>query len=248
MYKTQYTYMQDSRTRSEVQPEMQEMITKISREHHEDAQKRRGPSQDRFPIPTWYMQQIWAMLSFLWVALRDARDVWETLPEEERFPPGGPRPAAVDEKPKVLVPASPGKGSGHRYFVKKLTKPVKTLVQKENEGVALRPGDELPIGFPTETTHCLADSVVEGVLNAVLGHICMWDAFGPLSGTKPSTFPVWNHAWWWMATFTTQSDGTREITGSRLTREKRQLVIQETLQAIREYEARAPLFFLFLYF
>ena len=221
------------------------MITKISREH-EDAQKRsKGPSPiDLFPMPTWYMQQIWAMLSFLWVALRDARDVWETLHEEERFPPGGRWTG--NGKPKVLVLASPGSASGHRYFVQKLTKPVKTLVQKENERVALRPTDKLPIGFQTETTHCPADSVMEGVLNAVLDHICMWDAIGPLSGTKSSnrgwnqqTSPVWNHTWWWMATLTTQSDGTREVTGSRLTRESKQRVIRDTLQALGAYHAEA---------
>ena len=83
---------------------------------------------------------------------------------------------------------------------------------------------------------------MEGVLNTVLDHICMWDALGPLSGTKSSnrgcnqqTSFSWNHTWWWMA-IVTQSDGTREITASRMTPEKKQQVIRETLQALGAYQ------------
>ena len=140
---------------------------------------------------------------------------------------------AGDEKPKVLVPASPDSPSGHRWFVQKLTPAVKALVHKANEGRALRSKDNLPIGFPTETAHCLADSVMEGVLSAVLDHICMWD---PPEQQEPDGIK-WNHSWWWMAEVTQLGD-TLEITGSKLTPERKQQIIGETLRAMGEYQER----------
>ena len=224
-------------------PDMHEMIGRITEEHLEPkgpAKRQKGSGKGcadktphRFLMPLWYMQQIWAILSFLWVALRDERNVWKRLCEDDRvLLTEGDHEKAV-RTPKVLIPSPPDniKGNnGHRYFVNRLTPAVRTLVQNVTDVQHVRASDSLPVGFPTETTHIMT-GVLPDIANAVLEHICLWDAPEP-AGIS------WNHSWWWMRTIETLSDGSRAMTGSRLTAERKQRVLQETLHALNEYQER----------
>ena len=246
----------------ELPEDMRSMVRLIFEEHRRSPRRGREPKTNgghisveerrlghaechENTLPSWFIDQIYAMLSFLWVALRDARHVYWTLTEAEQRPAekrrrtGGTATIAAEKQcatPKVLIAAETQcDDTGHRWFVKKLVPRTKFLVKT----AYAEPNERY--GQPSETRHLLM-SVMEGALGSILDHVCMWDACGsfldnlPCDGVRDGKPPGWNHRWAWMAILDRRwVKSGLYVSASRLTDEAKAAAIDETVAAMIAY-------------